>query len=171
MLARIVWITFAACALVLLPTLFYLRYGRWPILSSFTPRDTYMLVNFLHGVAEALYTIWLLFGREPKAVSSMGGLAMFACGSALCLWAVVTMGPNWRMGQDPSDQSVYYVSSGPFRLLRHPIYAGLVIISLGQGLLTGFDGRAVLLIAASVLYFIVQGRAESRYWEAKRRPS
>ena len=94
-------------------------------------------------------------------------LIVLAVGSGLALWSVLTMGPNWRMGQDKTDQSVCYVSHGPYRILRHPIYLGLVIIAVGQGLLTGFDGRAWLLIATSVTYAFVQGHAESRYWARK----
>ena len=58
----------------------------------------------------------------PKPFSTAGGLIVLAVGSALALWAVLTMGPNWRMGQDETDQSVCYVSHGPFRIFRHLIY-------------------------------------------------
>ena len=164
MLARITWLMFALSALVVAPGVFYLRFRRWPILSSFPPRNVYSLVNFLYGIAQAAYTALLLLGTEPKPFSTAGGLIVLAGGSTLALWAVLTMGPNWRMGQDEMDQSVCYVSHGPFRIFRHPIYVGLVIIAVGQGLLTGFDGRALLLIVASVTYALVQGHAESRYW-------
>ena len=167
MFARIAWISFVLSALVLVPSTFYLRYKRWPLLSSFPPRDSYMFVNCLYGIAQAVYTAWLLLGTEPQPVSTTAGLVVFASGSALALWAVITMGPNWRMGQDENDQRVRFVSHGPFSIMRHPIYAGLVIIAVGQGLLTGFDGRAFLLIAASGAYAAVQGRAEARYWKRR----
>ncbi len=167
MVARITWLTYAVCALAVVPAAFYIRFRRLPILSSFPPRDTYALVNFLYSVTLVAYTAILILGAEPNTLSTAWGLAVFACGSALQLWAVAAMGPNWRMGHDPNDQTVRFVSHGPFRFLRHPIYAGLVIIAVGQVLLTGLDRRAFLLIIASVLYFAVQGPAESRYWKER----
>ena len=59
------------------------------------------------------------------------------------------------------------VSHGPFGIMRHPIYAGLIIIAVGQGLLTGFDWRAFLLIVASGTYAAGQGRAEARDWKRR----
>ena len=82
------------------------------------------------------------------------------------MWAVVTLGPNWRIRQDPNDQTVFFVSRRPFRFMRHPIYVGLIIISAGQ-LLTGFEGRAFLLIVASVVHLVVQAHTESRYWKTR----
>ncbi len=167
MLARVTWIAFASCALVVVPAVFYLRYRRWPVLSCLPPRNAYSISNFLYGLAQAAYTAMLIFGADPQPFSTAGGLIVFAVGTALAAWAVVTLGPNWRIGQDPCDRTVFYVSRGPFRFMRHPIYVGLIIISAGQGLLTGFDGRAFLLIVASAVYLVVQGRAESRYWETR----
>ncbi len=167
MLARITWIAFAICALVVVPSVFYLRYHRWPVLSRFPPKNAYSIGNFLYGLAQAAYTAMLLFGAAPQPFSTAGGLIVLAVGAALAVWAVVTLGPNWRIGQDPSDRTVFFVSRGPFRFMRHPIYVGLVIISAGQGLLTGFDGRTLLLVVASAAYLVVQGRAESRYWERR----
>src|SRR2546429_317587 len=46
--------------------------------------------------------------------------------AAVCFWASRAcwkiMGRNWRMGIDPSEQTAL-VLSGPYRYVRHPIYA------------------------------------------------
>jgi protein-S-isoprenylcysteine O-methyltransferase Ste14 len=55
--------------------------------------------------------------------------------------------------------------------MRHPIYASIVVMFAGQGFLTGFDTRAWLISATAATYAIVQGRAETRYWRARRQAS
>jgi protein-S-isoprenylcysteine O-methyltransferase len=50
------------------------------------------------------------------------------------------------------------VRSGPYRVLRHPIYGGLLLAALGSALVTG-PGWLVVVIGAAA-YFVVSLRVE-----------
>jgi protein-S-isoprenylcysteine O-methyltransferase Ste14 len=59
------------------------------------------------------------------------GLAVFLLGLALAIWARVYLGRNWGM---PMSQKVdpELVTAGPYRGIRHPIYSGIILRSVGQ---------------------------------------
>lgn len=68
-----------------------------------------------------------------------------------------TMGRNWRMGIDPAERTALVIT-GPFRYVRHPIYALsqlMMIASLGTV-------PSPLMIAAAVLHLVLL------QWEARR---
>ena len=51
------------------------------------------------------------------------------------MWSVATLGASFRTTVETHEgQSV--VSSGPYRLIRHPSYSGILLICLGFGLTT-----------------------------------
>ncbi|TVQ30520.1 MAG: hypothetical protein EA376_12815 [Phycisphaeraceae bacterium] len=169
MAAHIAWGAYLILAFLAAPALFRLRWGRWPFAYALPPRDAYTLVDLAFGAALALYTAALYLGPAPEPVSVAWGLAIFIAGYALQVWAIVEMGRHWRIGQDARDETVEYVARGPFPLLKHPIYVSLIMIAIGQTLLAGFDGRSFLLVMASVIYFCVQGRAETLEWRKRSR--
>jgi protein-S-isoprenylcysteine O-methyltransferase len=63
------------------------------------------------------------------------GVAVMVCGLALRLWSQAVLGRYYtstlRHGE---DQPI--LASGPYRLLRHPGYAGLLLAWVGAGLAT-----------------------------------
>jgi protein-S-isoprenylcysteine O-methyltransferase Ste14 len=73
--------------------------------------------------------------RMPGAVRVFGVIAMWL-GLATRVWAVVALGGAFRttVEVDP-DQAV--VNTGPYKWIRHPSYAGLLLIVAGLGLALG----------------------------------
>src|SRR5579875_1884417 len=70
---------------------------------------------------------------QPGAVSFAVGLTLMAAGVALRGWAFATLGRYFTLNVMVSaDQQV--ISSGPYRVLRHPSYTGVLLISAGVGL-------------------------------------
>jgi methyltransferase len=67
---------------------------------------------------------WLLFG-----------LALFTSGKALKWWAIATLGAAWtfRIVVVPGAS---LVKRGPYRVLRHPNYAGVVLELAGVAVMT-----------------------------------
>lgn len=169
MAAQIVWCIYLVLAFIAAPAVFRTRWGRWPFAYTIPPRDAYAAVDFMYGLSLAAYTGALFFGAAPDPVSTWWGLACFGAGFGLQVWAIIVMGHHWRIGRDAADDTVRYVSCGPFRLLRHPIYISLIVIAIGQALLAGFDGRSFLLVTATVIYCGVQGRAETLFWRNRGR--
>lgn len=57
------------------------------------------------------------------------------------------------------------VTSGPYALVRHPIYLGIILFTLGTGLV--FDRGAVVLLAFALIpCFLTQARIEDRIFAA-----
>ncbi len=168
MTAKIAWVLYAGGFYILWAVGFRVRYRRWPVAYRVRGADAaarmYVLTDLGLNLSLTAYTVWLLLGAEPRPVSVAAGLGVVGVGFVLRLWAVLTLGPNWRMGQDEQDPDAQFVARGPYRLLKHPLNAALVVVAVGQGLLTGLDVRAALLVVAAAVYYVLQARAEERHW-------
>lgn len=74
-------------------------------------------------------------------------------GMLLRAWAVVTLGRSYTTNVAArSDQRV--VTSGPYRLVRHPAYLGLLILLLGFGLSLGDLASAVVLVVLPTIAIV-----------------
>ena len=58
------------------------------------------------------------------------GLVLFALGLAFAIWARVHIGRNWGTPMTQKDEPEL-VTSGPYHLVRHPIYAGILVAGAG----------------------------------------
>lgn len=87
------------------------------------------------------------------------GFAVFGAGLGLAVWARVHLGRNWGMPMTRKDEPEI-VTSGPYRLIRHPIYSGILLGILGTALATDI----YWLIAFGLLgaYFVYSARVEER---------
>lgn len=165
------WLVYAVTAYIGWTVYHRVRYGRWPVAERFPPRRVYEWMDFGLGVCLAAYSAWIVLvppGPGVRPISVWAGAAVWAMGFGLRVWAVVTLGPHWRMGQDESDTTTEFVARGPYRIMHHPINTALVVVAIGQALMTGLDARALFLLGFSVVYLLVQGRAEERYWKERR---
>jgi protein-S-isoprenylcysteine O-methyltransferase Ste14 len=67
-------------------------------------------------------------------------------GAAFTVWARITLGRNWS-AEVTFKQDHELIESGPYALVRHPIYTGLIVMALGTAI---NYGRAIgfgLLVA------------------------
>ncbi|MFZ1041773.1 MAG: isoprenylcysteine carboxylmethyltransferase family protein [Anaerolineales bacterium] len=61
------------------------------------------------------------------------GLCIMLLGFGLRIWAVIILGASFRTTVEThTDQQV--VRSGPYRLVRHPSYGGLILMCCGYGI-------------------------------------
>jgi protein-S-isoprenylcysteine O-methyltransferase Ste14 len=88
------------------------------------------------------------------------GLIFFALGLGFAIWARVHIGRNWGM---PMMQKVdpELVTSGPYHLVRHPIYSGILAASIGTAVALSWSGLIVVALAGS--YFIYSATMEERF--------
>src|SRR5580700_3891433 len=70
------------------------------------------------------------------------GVALLAGGLLFSVWARVHIGRNWS-GTVTVKQDHELIRSGPYALVRHPIYTGLLTALIGTVLISG-TGRALL---------------------------
>jgi protein-S-isoprenylcysteine O-methyltransferase Ste14 len=172
LLPIITWLAYATVSYLAWPAWFRWRYGRSAFAGHFPPATRYEWVDL--GLAACLlaYSAWIALGPPASPMfDGRGlwiGLGVFAAGAALRAWAVVTLGPNWRIGQDENDPDAAYVATGPYRFLHHPINTALVLVAIGQALMTGLDARSIFLLSFSTAYLLIQARAEERHWRRRR---
>ena len=80
---------------------------------------------------------------------SLSGMGLVALGIALFVWARRTLGKNYS-GHISVKNGQALVQSGPYRFIRHPAYAGYLLmalgISLGYSSLTGLTSVLALLL-------------------------
>jgi protein-S-isoprenylcysteine O-methyltransferase Ste14 len=85
---------------------------------------------------------------RPPLVSVVAGIVIFSAGEALRVSAKVALGRYFTYTvQTSGDQPV--ITSGPYRLLRHPSYTGILLMMIGAGATWGnWLGLGVLTLAA-----------------------
>jgi protein-S-isoprenylcysteine O-methyltransferase Ste14 len=80
---------------------------------------------------------------RPAAVAAWIGLGIFWCGIALRLWSFRTLGRYFTVTvQTSGDQPV--ITSGPYRAIRHPSYAGILLALRWLATDGGSDAGSVL---------------------------
>jgi protein-S-isoprenylcysteine O-methyltransferase Ste14 len=66
----------------------------------------------------------------PNIAIAAIGIAITALGFALTLWARTILGTNWS-GTVTIKVDHELIRTGPYRWVRHPIYTGLIVASIG----------------------------------------
>ncbi|GGH10311.1 methyltransferase family protein [Silvibacterium dinghuense] len=106
-----------------------------------------LLMNYRHFLGHG----WLAAPLVPNSLASVGtGAALTFGGLAFCVWARLILGRNWS-GVVTIKQDHELIVRGPYRIVRHPIYTGLLIAFLGTATAIGFaySFAGVLVIAIS----------------------
>ena len=62
------------------------------------------------------------------------GIALAACGLGATIYAQLDMGESWRVGIDTKEKTTL-VRTGTFSVVRNPIFAAMIVFTLGQTLL------------------------------------
>jgi protein-S-isoprenylcysteine O-methyltransferase Ste14 len=97
---------------------------------------------------------WSLFGgllivgsEETEGLTALflaaTGTVVAAGGSAVIQWSRANLGEAWSFIPTAAAQSGL-VSTGPYRLVRHPICLGLSLVALGQAI--AFSSRPAFLV-------------------------
>lgn len=81
------------------------------------------------------------------------GMVLYVAGFLLMAWALITLSRNYQLGGSVPRPEDKLVAAGPYRLVRHPMYASALSIALGLALLVqsvavlGVFGIYVILLA------------------------
>jgi protein-S-isoprenylcysteine O-methyltransferase Ste14 len=88
------------------------------------------------------------------------GLALFALGLGFAIWARVNIGRNWGTPMTQKEEPEL-VTGGPYRLVRHPIYAGILAAGVGTAVALSWLWLTPVLLAG--VYFVYSATVEERY--------
>ena len=121
----------------------------------------------------AFLAFYLLFGSDVKfdwlqarvippsvAIAALG-IVLTAIGVALAVWARLYIGANWS-GSVTVKVGHELVRSGPYAWVRHPIYSGLLLATLGTALVRG-DLRGLLALPILWWGFWFKSRIEESF--------
>lgn len=87
-----------------------------------------------------------------------GGVLLMLAGFALTIWARLVLAGNWS-ATVTLKQDHELISRGPYRLVRHPIYSGLLLASVGTAL-PREDWRAVAALGLILLSILRKAAIE-----------
>lgn len=88
-------------------------------------------------------------------------IAVILCiaGLAFCFWARAILGRNWS-GTITFKEGHELIERGPYRLVRHPIYTGLMAMFLATAIAVGQAAGIVAVILAFISFWIKLGAEE-----------
>ena len=93
-----------------------------------------------------------------RQVRLVAGAGLIAVGAAFGVWASRELGR--ALTPFPKPRPVGLVTTGPFAVVRHPIYLGFLGVFVGYGLLTGV--LALALVGALGALWVGKTRLEER---------
>lgn len=134
--------TFLACAFYLLIIWCYLRRG--PAIattSSITARGAATVATLTPFAFPLLHTAASGLGRQYAAD------ALLAAGTSWSVWSLRYLGRNVSV----FAQARELVDGGPYRWIRHPLYTGEIVSSLGLAIAVGTVGAFAIWLAFCAL--------------------
>jgi protein-S-isoprenylcysteine O-methyltransferase Ste14 len=87
------------------------------------------------------------------------GLTLFAVGLAFAVWARVHIGRNWGTPMSEKNDPEL-VTSGPYHLVRHPIYSGILVAGVGTAV--ALSWAWLFAVALAGIYFVYSATIEER---------
>jgi protein-S-isoprenylcysteine O-methyltransferase Ste14 len=96
-----------------------------------------------------------------ERIPAAAGAALTCIGVAIAIWARTILGGNWS-GIVTVKQDHTLIRTGPYRVVRHPIYSGLILALFGTALTLG-EVRDLLAIVVVFLTLLVKSRTEERF--------
>jgi protein-S-isoprenylcysteine O-methyltransferase Ste14 len=117
-------------------------------------------------IAAAIVLLRVPGGRQllqrSRAMFSYSNPPFGIAGASLCVvgvvtsvWARACLGANWSSRPALKADHVL-VTSGPYRLIRHPIYAGMLLSALGTAIDAGIIGLVIFVVIAAALVRRIQ---------------
>ncbi len=81
-----------------------------------------------------------LYNLSP--LIAFGGMLAVLVGGLFSTWARLSLGANWSAVAEIKEDHVLVVR-GPYRLVRHPIYAGFLLCVIGSAAQHGLTGNII----------------------------
>jgi protein-S-isoprenylcysteine O-methyltransferase Ste14 len=132
---------------------------KWDVGSVF-----YLLAMYIALPLVAGLDVRFGWARDLSIAWRVAGASVLAVGLGLASWVMITNPYIWS--EVPIQRGQTVCSTGPYRFVRHPAYAGLILQALGVPILLGSLWALVPGITAAVC-IIVATSSEDRILQAE----
>ena len=103
----------------------------------------------------------LIFSGDSDAFMAVSGCILALAGAVLVVGSRAELGPAWSLVAR-ADHGTGLVTTGPYRLVRHPIYLGLTLLAMGQALSFGNWPALMIVLSGIVPTFAWRARSEEK---------
>jgi protein-S-isoprenylcysteine O-methyltransferase Ste14 len=112
-------------------------------------------------IGGSLPSSWLSARILPRSqMLDIVGITFTFGGCLFAIWARIVLGSNWS-GRITVKEGHELTIAGPYAVVRHPIYTGLLLAALGTGITIG-EARCILGFALLILAFVGKIGREDR---------
>jgi protein-S-isoprenylcysteine O-methyltransferase Ste14 len=131
-------------------------------LATFLLNRIFVVIGALLLIVPGQPLHWLNARFVPPTMPAYWlGVLIVAAGLALAVWARVHLGRNWS-ATVTIKQDHELIRTGPYGVVRHPIYTGLLSALFGTALAIG-EWRGLLALASITVGLLVKIKAEERF--------
>jgi len=131
--------------------------------------EGYVIIQFvLFGLIFVAPFLTRSYNNWPFPWQTLGltaGLVLMGCGLILAFWGLLSLGDNLTAVPHPKENA-RMVENGAYRLVRHPIYSGIILGALGWSLFMT-SGLSLLLVLVLFLFFDAKSRQEEKWLAEK----
>jgi protein-S-isoprenylcysteine O-methyltransferase Ste14 len=137
------------------------RRGEWYVVAQF-------VLFALVAAGPVTWRGWPPWGFPGGQPAGIVGVAMIVAGVALALWGGLKHGAALQALPYPSDDGSV-IHSGPYRIVRHPMYSGALSAAFGWAL---WRHGWLTLVYAALLFLLFDAKARrEEEWLAEKFPS
>lgn len=105
---------------------------------------------------------WLDARLIPPTIAAYWlGFVIVAAGLGFAVWARLHLGRNWS-ATVTVKQDHELIRTGPYGVVRHPIYTGILLAVLGTALAIG-EWRGLIAFVLFTVGFVIKLKAEERF--------
>jgi protein-S-isoprenylcysteine O-methyltransferase Ste14 len=98
---------------------------------------------------------------DRSNLTGLSGLAFCLLGLIIACWARYLLGNNWSVSVQKKDNHELIIK-GAYKLVRHPIYTGLLLMFLGNAIIVG-TWRGLLAVLILFISFWFKSRKEEKW--------
>ncbi len=117
------------------------------------------VVAFFLVFSHSFHSGWLVARFVPESsAAGLAGLLVTLAGLAFAAWSRLQLGGNWSAAATVKEDHTL-ICRGPYAIVRHPIYTGLVLGLLGTAIVLG-EVRGLLGCGLLFVAFVLKSKSE-----------